>query len=89
MESLPLTGADARSFSRYLFSGATEVEFDALGRIVIPDYLKRYGGIEKDVVFIGVLNRIEIWSEKRWKLINKKVSSQSSEIAEKLSDSGI
>jgi MraZ protein len=87
--NLPLTGSDAREFSRYLFSGAVEVSFDSLGRITIPDYLKAHAELRKELVIIGVLNRIEIWSKRRWNLFNKKLSSESEKTAEKLAESGI
>ncbi len=89
MKDLPLTGSDARAFSRYLFGGASEVTFDRLGRIKIPDYLKAHAQLSKKIIIVGVVNRIEIWSEKNWQLFNKKITKTSSEIAEKLSGSGI
>lgn len=89
MKDLPLTGSDARAFSRYLFGGANETTFDSLGRIKIPDYLKTHAGLEKKIIILGVVNRIEIWSERNWHIFNKKITKTSSEIAEKLSGSGI
>lgn len=89
VQSLPLTGSDARAFSRYLFSSATEVSFDKLGRIMIPEHLLNFALLEKGVLVIGVGSRIEIWSEKKWRLYNRKIEGKSEEIAEKLSDSGI
>lgn len=89
IQDLPLTAQDARSFSRYLFSGAIEVSCDNLGRIVIPDYLLTHAYLEKKLVIIGVLNRAEIWSDKMWLRFNKKINRSGEEIAEKLSGSGI
>ncbi len=89
MKDLPLTGTDARAFSRYLFSGAVEVSFDQLGRIVIPDYLILHAKLKKKLVIIGVLNRVEIWSENTWKVFSKKVGSRTEEISEKLAGTGI
>jgi len=89
LRQLPLTGRDARAFSRYLFSGAVEVKFDRLGRITVPDYLVKHAHFKKSVVIIGVLNRVEIWSKEFWDSFNKRVSKKSEEIAEKLSGSGI
>lgn len=89
IRELPITAADARDFSRYLFSGAIEVRFDSLGRITIPDYLVDYAKLEKDIVILGVLNRIEIWSKKSFSLLNRKLKTRTEEIAEKLSGSGI
>ena len=89
LDDLPLTGTDARAFSRYIFSGAVETSFDSLGRIHVPDYLVSYAELKKDLVVIGVLNRVEIWSKKRYQLLEKQLTERSEEIAEKLSESGI
>ena len=62
----PLTSKDARKFTRFFFAGACECEVDKQGRILIPSNLREYAGIEKDVVSVGVLNRVEIWSKERW-----------------------
>ena len=51
---------------RSLFANAARCELDSQGRIVIPQKLKKYAGIEKDVVIIGVHDRAEIWSAERW-----------------------
>jgi len=64
--NLPLGKADARGFSRLMLSGAMEVEIDTLGRILVPDYLKEYAGLEKKVVIAGLYNHIEVWGEERW-----------------------
>lgn len=62
----PLTSKDARHFARFFFAGACECEVDKQGRILIPTNLREYAGIDKDVVSVGVLNRVEIWSKDRW-----------------------
>ncbi len=66
MKSLPLTNKDARAFVRFFFAGASEVEMDKQGRGLIPQNLKEYAGIEKEIVSIGVLSRVEIWSREKW-----------------------
>ncbi|MBU4304257.1 MAG: division/cell wall cluster transcriptional repressor MraZ [Candidatus Omnitrophica bacterium] len=66
-KSLSFTSTDARRFNRMFFSGASEVICDSQGRMLIPQYLKEFAQIQKDVVIIGVSNRIEIWSKTRWK----------------------
>ena len=63
LKSLPLTSKDARAFVRFFFSGANEMTFDKQGRTLIPQNLMQYAGIVKEVVSIGVSNRIEIWSK--------------------------
>ena len=52
--------------TRLMISGATTLEFDKQGRINIPSFLKEYASLDKEVVIIGVLNRLEIWSEEKW-----------------------
>lgn len=88
MKTLPLTNRDARSFVRFFFAGACEIEMDKQGRGLIPQNLKEYAGIEKEIVSIGVLTRVEIWSKERWQEYNdSNVDFES--IAEKMSDLGI
>jgi MraZ protein len=64
--AIPFTKSEARKFNRLYFSGACEVECDKQGRVLVPKYLKDYAGIKRDVVVIGVSNRIEIWSKEEW-----------------------
>jgi MraZ protein len=65
-KTLPFTKQQARIFSRIYFSGAQEVIPDKQGRILLPSYLKEFAGIKKEVVFVGVSNRIEIWAKDKW-----------------------
>jgi MraZ protein len=62
----PLTSKDARKFMRFFFAGACSCEVDKQGRILIPNNLREYAGIDKDVVSVGVLSRVEIWSKDKW-----------------------
>jgi MraZ protein len=89
LESLPLTQTDARSFTRSLSFGATEVEIDRLGRILVPDYLKEFAGISGDCVVAGAVDRVEIWDKQKFDLYTAQINSRREEIAEKLSQSGI
>ena len=84
ISQLPLSQANARSFSRMMLMGAMEVELDKLGRILIPDYLKKFAELDKKVVVGGVLNRIEIWDEKRWKDFESETGKSYEELAENL-----
>lgn len=88
LKTLPLTNKDARAFVRFFFSGACEVELDKQGRGLIPQNLKEYAGIEKDIVSIGVLTRVEIWSKEKWNNYNESNIDFDS-IAEKMNDLGI
>ncbi len=66
LKALPLTKKDARAFTRFFFSGATECELDKQGRINLPTPLLTYASLQKECIIIGVSNRIEIWSKEIW-----------------------
>ena len=88
LKKLPLTNKDARAFVRFFFSGACEIEVDKQGRGLIPQNLKEYAGIEKEIVSIGVLTRLEIWSKEKWQNYNDSNNDYES-IAEKMNELGI
>jgi MraZ protein len=87
--SLPLSQADARGFARIMLTGAMEVNIDALGRILVPDYLKTYAGLNKQVVVAGVYSRIEIWDETKWREYSQKTEKEVGDIAERLKELGV
>jgi MraZ protein len=89
LRELSVTQADTRAFERYLFGGATQVEFDQLGRIKIPEYLLMYASLKKEAVLVGILERIEIWSPERWNRLAKELEARGEEIAEKLGEKGV
>ena len=66
LRSLPITNKEARQFARFFLAGAAEVEVDKHGRILVPNILREFAQISKDVVLIGVASRIEIWSKERF-----------------------
>lgn len=87
--ALPLAQANSRAFARLMLAGATDVELDNQGRILIPDYLRKYAGLSKSVVVAGLYNRIEVWDEAAWTTYKVKTESSSEEIAEQLGELGI
>lgn len=89
IKALPMTNANARAFQRLMLSGATEVEFDAQGRVLIPEYLRTYAGLKKQAVVAGVYSRLEIWDEDAWTAYKTKTENASEEIAERLGELGI
>ncbi len=89
LRSLPFTRADVRSFVRFFFSGAAELDLDRQGRSVLPLNLREYAGIDRDVIIIGVGTRVEIWSIEKWTDYNENAQSSYEEIAENLVDLGI
>ena len=89
LSSMPLTQADARGFSRIMLAGAMEVNLDRLGRILVPDYLKKYAGLGKKATIAGLYNRIEIWDQKTWEMYKTKTEKEAGNIAERLKELGI
>lgn len=88
LKSLPLTSKDARQFSRFFFSGANEMEPDKMGRILIPQSLLEYAGIVDEVVSVGMMNRVEVWSKEKWKAYNDSEMDMD-DIASKMNELGI
>lgn len=80
--------SDTRAFNRRIFGGATEVDIDKVGRMLIPDFLKNEGELkdENEAVLVGVDNRIELWNVKTWSEYKNITDKKADEIAEKLSE---
>jgi MraZ protein len=89
LENLPSSASDARAFARIMLAGAVDVNLDKLGRILVPDYLKDYAFLGKNVAINGLSNKIEIWDEKRWKEYKEKTEKQIGDMAQRLKDLGI
>ncbi|MDH4330128.1 MAG: division/cell wall cluster transcriptional repressor MraZ [Candidatus Moranbacteria bacterium] len=87
--NLPMGEANTRSFVRLMLAGATDVEIDKQGRILIPDYLKEYAGFDKNIIVVGLFNRIEVWSEDKWSKYKNEAEENNDEIAEQLGKLGI
>jgi MraZ protein len=86
LKALPLTKKDARAFTRFFFSGATECELDKQGRVNIATPLLQYAKLEKECVVIGVSNRIELWSKSIWENYVAEQEDSFEEIAENMID---
>ncbi len=80
--------ADQRSFNRFMFGRAAEIEVDSIGRILIPDFLKEKIGLKNSAAIIGVEDRVEVWSEKVWSQQKEIVEKQAEQLAEKLGNDG-
>jgi MraZ protein len=84
LSELGMGQADTRGFNRFMLAGAVETEVDAIGRILIPDFLREFASLKNKVVFTGVHNRVEIWNDKMWKEYKEKIQKQADLMAEKL-----
>lgn len=80
--------ADQRNFNRYMFGRAAEVEVDAIGRILIPDFLKDKIGLRNGAAVVGVKDRVEIWNERAWKEQKEIAEKQAEQLAERLGNEG-
>ncbi len=89
LSKLPLGQRDTRGFTRLMLAGASESGLDRLGRILIPDYLKNYAGLKKNVVIAGVYNRLEVWDEKKWQLFKQSTEKEVDNMAERLGEIGV
>ncbi|CAI6019994.1 division/cell wall cluster transcriptional repressor MraZ [Cohnella sp. JJ-181] len=86
LRALPSMAAGARAFSRLLFSGASEGEWDKQGRVNLPNHLRDYAKLDKECTIIGVSTRVEIWDKATWEAYSHASEESFNEIAEKLVD---
>ncbi len=86
LKSLSSSRAEARAFLRLFFSGAAEVELDRQGRVLIPPALREHASLQKEVIFIGVSNRAELWSREKWEEYSKEAGKSFEAVAEKMED---
>lgn len=89
LSKMPLSQASSRAFARLMLAGAMDVEIDGQGRIVVPEYLRRYAELGKRAIVAGLFNRIEIWDFERWQHFKSESERNSADIVEKLKELGI
>ena len=87
LAALPLVNRQARQLARFFLSGAQYVTVDKQGRILVPQDLRDFAGLEKDVVLSGMGSRIEVWSLEKWNEVNSQVDID--EISEGMGDMGL
>ena len=86
---LPTSQADTRAFSRMTLAAAMDVLCDAQGRISVPEYLRDYAALKKNIIVAGLYNRFELWDESVWQEYKARMEEQSGDIAERLSAFGV
>ncbi|OGE83639.1 MAG: cell division/cell wall cluster transcriptional repressor MraZ [Candidatus Doudnabacteria bacterium RIFCSPLOWO2_01_FULL_44_21] len=89
LANLPLSKANSRAFARLMLAGAYDLEIDRQGRIIIPEYLRKFAALSKKVVAAGLYNRIEIWDEAAWLAYKASTERDSGSIAEALGELGV
>ncbi len=88
LANLSVGKTDTRSFNRFLLGGAVEVDVDALGRILIPEFQKEFAGLKAKVVIVGMYSRLEIWNDKAWNECKSRIGNEADVVAEKLGELG-
>lgn len=89
ISSLPTTNPNARNFARFMFSSAFDSIPDRQGRVLVPQNLREYAGIENETIIIGVMNRVEIWNPDRWSSVITSVEGDPDAFVSQLEDLGI
>lgn len=89
LSKLPIGQANSRAFARLMLAGAMDVDFDSQGRIMVPEYLRKYAGLKKKAVIAGLYNRLEIWDETAWAKYKKGTEKKTVDIAEALGELGV
>lgn len=87
--SMPVGEKNTRSFVRLMLAGAVDVDIDSQGRVLVPDYLKNHGMLEKDVIVAGLFNRLEVWDKNNWDKYKQSAEKDQNEIAEQLGRLGV
>ena len=82
LKAVPMSSAQARNAARVLYSGASEQIPDSQGRVLVPETLRRYAGLDRELVVAGAGIRFEIWDRTRWDEQLTSAQGQYSEIAE-------
>ena len=75
VSSLGHVASDPR-YARFTFAGASEIEIDSIGRILVPEFLREFAELKNTIVITGVHDRVEIWNDKRWSAYRKKLESE-------------
>jgi len=89
LAKLPISQSKSRAFARLMLAGAMQVDIDKQGRIILPEYLKKFAGLKKKAIVAGLYNRIEIWDENIWDAYKTSSEKDSSQIAETLGELGV
>ena len=89
LAQLPISQANTRAFARLMLAGAMDVEIDSQGRVLVPEYLRNYASLKKQVILAGLYNRIEVWDHAAWQKYKLATERRSTDIAEQLGALGV
>ena len=83
-EGKPFIDKATRELQRFILGNASEIELDKKGRLVLPEYLRKYANLETEIVFAGIQRYVEVWDKKKWEEHQMELSTNSGDIAERL-----
>lgn len=89
LSQLPISQANSRAFARLMLAGAWDIEIDKQGRMMIPEYLRKFANLSKKIIVAGLYDRLEIWNEEDWNQYKQNTERESSNIAEALGELGV
>lgn len=89
LAALPLSQSNSRAFARLMLAGAMQVKLDSQGRILVPEYLRTFARLGKDVVVAGLYDRLELWDKQAWNSYKRGTEKDSGNIAEQLGALGV
>ena len=89
LRTLPLTNKDARIFTRFFLGSAVDGGLDKQGRVLISSALRNFADLEKEVVLVGVLDRVEIWDKAKWEENNTAIEDNMDDIAGRMEELGL
>lgn len=89
LADLPFSQANTRAFARLMLAGAMDVELDKQGRVILPEYLRNFAGLKKQIIVAGLYNRLELWDQKHWSEYTARTEKASGDIAEQMGELGV
>jgi MraZ protein len=89
LSALPMSDPDARAFVRHFYANAVDTDIDRQGRLTLPQDLRDWAGMTKELITLGLLNRIEIWSKDCWEDAANTTELEHSDFAKKMIEYGI
>lgn len=89
LANLPISQSNSRAFARLMLAGAMDMLLDKQGRVILPEYLRKYSGLSKNAVIAGLYNRLELWDKDKWQEYTQRTEIASGDIAERLGELGV
>lgn len=89
LRTLPLSNKEARTFTRFFLGSAVDGSIDKQGRILISSSQREYAKLEKEVVLVGVLDRVEIWNKAQWDANNAMAEENMDDITGQMEGLGL